>query len=125
MYFIKVKKKLLGSNTLPSSSILEVITSLVIIVVIFVLFTSVYVRVIQSSYTLSHIKANSLLTIEALDTKKNKAFFNENKVVDNITITKQVEVYQGISNLYKIILIAENTEKKKLAEYKELFLDGD
>ncbi len=126
MCSIKEKKKRLGNNTqLKASSVLEVVTSLIIITIIFGLFASIYVKIVQSGYTLSHAKANSLLTLESLDTKKNKSFFNETKVIDNITIIKRVEIYQGIDRLFKIDLEAQNNDKKLLARRKELFLDEE
>lgn len=101
---------------------LEVIAAMVIIMVIFAVATSMFVKITGSGFTLEKINANLLLNNKAIDTKLKQDFKEYEIKEGEITIKKHIKPYGSNASLVLLHLEAFDNANKKMADRKELVL---
>lgn len=125
---IKYKKlktdnmKTVNLTRLPASSMLEVITAMVMIMVIFAVASTMFVKITGSGFTLEKINANLILNHIAIDTKLKQDFKEDETKEGEITIKKHIKPYGSNPSLLLLHLEAFDNVSKKMADKKELIL---
>ncbi len=109
-------------SVLKASTMLEVIAAMVIIMVIFAVATSMFVKITASGFTLEKINANLLLNNKAIDTKLKQDFKEYEIKEGEITIKKHIKPYGSNASLVLLHLEAFDNANKKMADRKELVL---
>ena len=110
------------NKKLQASSMLEVITAMVIIMIIFAVATTMFVKVTSSGFTLEKINAQLLLNNKAIDSKLKQNFKEEETKEGEITIKQSIKPYGSNSSLILLHLEAFDNSNKKVADKKELVL---
>jgi len=106
---------------IQSSTLVESLIAMVVIVVCFGIGVMIYVNVLNSDKHNMKMKAVLIMNNEAIDTKKNKNFIDYEKQVGDFRIMRIISPYQQCEDLFylKFIAISINTEKT-IATHDEL-----
>ncbi|MDF2456906.1 MAG: hypothetical protein K0R51_2899 [Cytophagaceae bacterium] len=110
------------SVRLKASSLIETIVAMMIVMLVFFVAMSIYVNVLRNGITLSEISAAQQLQVLAEETVKNKSYFNENLVLETLTITKNCASYNSSTELFLLDLEAKDKSGRTVATRKELIL---
>jgi len=108
-------------NHLKASSMLEVLVAMVLFAVIFSLGINLYVKIVQSSFSGSKLKASLLLTHLAEQTKKEKAFVDATLEEGAVRVEREIKMYNGNKSLLILEFKAYDQADSLLAQRKELY----
>jgi hypothetical protein len=98
---------------LSAATIIEAIVAMVIILVLFGITTTVLVQTSVHSFSIKKIKATQLVNTYFTKTATEKAFFNEEIVLDDLTIRKEVQPYSRNEDLLAVkITVLDNNDKE-------------
>jgi len=103
-----------------SSSILEVIVSMVIIVVVFGIAMMIYTNVLRLSLSGKKLKAQALLNETMVKTEHNTQVSAQSITVDDFTIELEVKPCPLGLNLSEIHLTAFDQNRQKVAELEKV-----
>jgi len=87
---------------LKSSTLLETIVALVVIVTIFGIATVLFVRITATSMSTTRLAAQQLLSSYAANTEQQRQFYNDDKIIGHFEIKRTVEASRNIANLWQI-----------------------
>jgi|SRR6185312_6322219 len=107
---------------IPSSSILEAIIAMVIIMLVFGISAMIYVNITSSGFSLQKVKADLLLKQLAIETEERKSYFDETISYEVLIIEKQVQKYEDVDDVLLLSLVAINQQQDTLAKCKQLLL---
>ena len=105
-----------------SSSLLETIIAMVIIMVVFGISIMIYVNITSSTFSTQKIKTDLLLKQLAITTLEKKSYFDETIEYEIITIDKQVQKYNDTDDVLLMTLTAYNKQQDTIAQRKQLLL---
>lgn len=105
-----------------SSSLLETIVAMVIIMVVFSISIMIYVNITSSTFSLQKIKTDLLLQRLSVTTLEKKTYFDETIEYEIITIDKQIQKYNDIDDILLMTLTAYNKQQDTIAQRKQLLL---
>jgi len=96
---------------LSAATIVETIVALVIILVLFGITTTLVVQITTSSFSVKKIKAGQLIQQYAVQTGKEKAFFDEEWVRDEFSVQRAVVEYGKRPNLVAVTFSVYNNKQ--------------
>jgi hypothetical protein len=105
---------------LKASSLVEVTTAMVLVILIFGIALMIFFNVTSSSLTLQKLKYKVELQHYAQETIFQRSFLSDEIELGNITIIKHVETYQGDPNLVLLHFRAILQPATLLADYKTI-----
>lgn len=113
--------KVKGIKRLKSSSLIEVLVSMVIIVIVFSIAMGISTNIFRLSLSFKKLKAQASLNrlLIQLD-KKPPPITQKNFIFDEISINQVVTKYLNSDNLKVIHLTALDENKEKLGEVKKI-----
>jgi competence protein ComGF len=110
------------STTLKASTLLEVITAMVMIMVIFTVATSMFIRVTGAGSTIEKINAQLILNHKAIEVKLSQNFKDDESKEGELNVKQHIKPHGSSTSLLLLHLEAFNNDNKKLADLKELVL---
>jgi Tfp pilus assembly protein PilV len=118
-----VRVKLNIKSKLAASSIIEVLISMVVIMVVFGIAMMIYVNIVQSSLSVTKIRAQAILnqTLQADETSVNSS--STTFTVDNLNIEQTVKNYNNEPNLTEIDLAAYDANGKQLITLHKVIIN--
>lgn len=124
MVGMKHIKDILARKT-DASSLVEVTTALVLLVIIFGVALLVYFNVTTSSLSFRQMKYKLELDHLAEETILARNYISAQIPDGNVTIEKSVDYYNGNEHLLLLTMIARDEQGNVLAEYKRLIYTPD
>jgi Tfp pilus assembly protein PilE len=115
----------LFKGKIQASSLVEVITALVIISVIFSIAIMVYLNVHRSGFSSRRLVGALLINEVLVNTLQEKRYQQVTITIDDFTIYQDIVSYKSASNLKVIILEARDVNGKLVAERKRLVYAQD
>ena len=112
---VKIKK-------IKSSSILEVVVSLVLITIVFSISFMIYHNVMRSGISIQQMLASKKIEGYFTKTKTEKSFVNETIEEDDFIIQKKVSQFDNQPKIYKIEFEAYNKEQRLLAYQRSIWV---
>jgi type II secretory pathway pseudopilin PulG len=104
---------------LAAATIIETIVAMVIILVLFGITTTVLVQTSVRSLSIKRIKAAQLVNTLFVKTTNESAFFNEEIVMDEFVIKKEVQNYNGNDHLLAVkIIVSDNSKSELISEQR-------
>ncbi|WP_205511069.1 hypothetical protein [Longitalea arenae] len=104
---------------LAAATIIETIVAMVIILVVFGITTSVLVQTSVRSFSIKKIKAAQLINTCFIKTTNEKAFMNEEIVMEEFVIRKEVQNYKDNEQLLAVtIIVSDNSKNELLSEQR-------
>ncbi len=114
------RSKLILSDKVGASSILEVVVAMVIIVVVFGLAMMIYTNVMRMSLSEQKIKAQGILQEKLIQAEHEKNPVNKSLDTAGLHIEQQVDVYVNDTLVNKISLTAYDGNQQKIAMLHKL-----
>jgi hypothetical protein len=108
------------NTSLKSSTILETIVALVIILTIFGIATVVFVRTTATSMSTSKLAAQQLLSAYAASTEQQRQFFNDDRRVGPFEIRRTVSASSNLPNLWQIHYYIYDRRDSLLSDWQSL-----
>lgn len=105
---------------LKASSLVEVLTAMTIIGVVMGIAMMIFVSVLESDQLYQKHLANHLLNELALQTKNSQLFVDDRIETEYFLVEKNIQSYQGNSELILLHLSAYDKAEKLVLERKEL-----
>ncbi|CAN5280272.1 hypothetical protein BH09BAC6_BH09BAC6_10820 [soil metagenome] len=120
-------KKLTISGKVRTSTILEVVISLIIIVVVFGIAMMIYSNVLRFSLPLKKIKAQAILADISVSVTAEQHAENSSRTftVDDFRIEQELKPYNDDSHLTAIYLTAYDTNQQKIAELRTVIVNSN
>lgn len=112
--------KIYFSKKLKATTLIEVLVAMIIILLSFGTGMMIYNNILNSDNGYEKMKSRLILNEIAIETKKEKTFFDEIKEEETFTIHKSIEQYKDKKNLSLLHLKAFNKQGRLIAEKKEL-----
>ena len=109
-------------HKLSAATMLEVVTEMVIIMIIFAVSMVMFVRITGAGITLEKTNASLLLNKSAFETKQEQSFSDDESKIGELIIKKTIEPYGANPALILLKLEAKTNDGKLIATRKELIL---
>jgi len=110
------------NSSLKASTLMESLVAMVIIVVSLGVGTMIYSNVLNSDKQVLQLKATCILDQQAAQTKTEKSFLDDEKLLGNWKIKKKVDLYDQTKNLYQLTFSAFDGNGQLIAIRKELII---
>jgi competence protein ComGF len=108
-----------------ASSLIEVITALIIISIIFTIAIMVYLNVQRSGFSSRRLTGELLINEVLVKTLKDKRFDTTETNSDDITVYQDVTAHKTVAHLKVLTLEARDINGKLVAERKRLIYVPD
>lgn len=116
--------KVKGIKRLKSSSLIEVLVSMVIIVIVFSIAMGISTNIFRLSLSFKKLKAQASLNRLLIQLEKKPPHVTQkNFIFDEISINQVVTKYLNSDNLKVIHLTALDENKEKLGEVKKIIYE--
>lgn len=115
--------KLIISNTVKGSTILEVLISMIIILVVFSFGMMIIGNVNRSSLSAKKAKAEAILQEKLLNAEQNNSNVNETTNYGTFQIRQEVQPYTDNSHLSWIHFTAYDSNNEKVAELQKAIIN--
>ncbi len=100
------------NKRISGATIIETVVAMVIILVLFSITTTVLVQTSLRSFSIKRIKAAQLVNTCFVKTTNEKAFFDEQLVMDEFLIKKEVQYYSRNKHILSVrISVADNNNE--------------
>jgi hypothetical protein len=109
---------------LKSSTILETIVALVIILAFFGIATTVFVRVTATSMSTTKLRAEQLLKVYAEKTARERLFFDEEVIQEDLRLQRIALPAMGSPNLWEMRYSIYDSRDSLLSHWKSLLIDN-
>ncbi len=103
-------------------TLIESVVAIIVVMICFWLSTMIYVNITRSDARMDRLKSFSEVRQQAVETHRQKCYFDEETTVDSLYIKKVIEPYQNDPNLKILSIEAQNSKKKKIAVYKQIII---
>ena len=114
----------LKTYSLKSSTIIETIIALTIILIIFGIATTLFANIMNSTDSIKKIKAKNILESYAYQTVEEKLFFDSNEQVDEFIINRSIIDVTNSNNILKIHFSISTDQKLLICEWDQLVIKG-
>lgn len=114
-------KSVLGKK-LIASTLIETVTAMVIVTLVFGLGSGTYVNVMSADNHIQKLKARQILNGISAESKKKKMYLDEKTSIEGFSIIKIVTPYNNSQELSLLTLKAFDIKQKLIAQRKELVL---
>lgn len=108
-------------HKIKSSSILEVVVSLVLITIVFSISFMIYHNVMRSGVSIRQMEASKKIEWHFAKTIQDKSYIDETIEEDDFIIQKKVSQFYNQENIYKIEFEVFNIEQKLLAYQRRIW----
>jgi len=109
----------LASNKVKASTLLEVIVAMVIIMIVFVVATSIYTNVIKSSPSIKQQQARALAIGVIQQSKLDNDWTESSVQVDSMILQKEVLPYEEYADLI-LIRVTAKEQGKEIGTVKQI-----
>jgi Tfp pilus assembly protein PilV len=118
-----VRSKINIKASIPASSIVEVLISMVVIMVVFGIAMMIYSNVMQSSLSVKKLRAQAVLnqTLKADESSANVA--STSFTVDDLSIQQTIKSYGDENNLTEVDLAAYDANGKELITLHKVIIN--
>ena len=106
-----LKNHLLLKRKVQAATLLEVLVSMVIIMIVFVLAMGMYTRVTGAGFSLSQLRSQKEMEQIIRESIRNKDWENQSLMKDSIAYQKTASAYAGYEDLVLIEVKAEQNGK--------------
>lgn len=103
-----------------SSGILEVIVSMVVIVIVFGVAMMIYTNVSRLSLSAKKLRAQAILESEMSKAEQRKENTQATVIIDDFSVTEDVETYREQPGLAQIKLTAFDQNQQKIATLQKV-----
>lgn len=118
----RVKK--LWNARVSGSSLIEVITAVVIISIVFTIASVVYLNVQRSGFSAKKLRASIVVNELIISSLKEKRFESLQREFGEFVLYQTVDLYAGNRNLKILIVEARDETGKLIAQRKKLVYDS-
>jgi len=116
--------KISYNTKVQSSTIMEVLISMVIIVVVFGIAMMIYANVTQSSLSVKKLKAEAVLNEYLQSAEKSTGNVTQSFSVDSLRIELTIKDYNSEKKLVEIDLAAYDLDQQKVVELHEVIINN-
>lgn len=109
-------------SKVKSSTVLEVVVSMVIIILVFGISMMIYSNVMRLSLSPQKIKAQAILEKALAQAEQEIAPVNKTVIIGDIGIEEEVKPYPENTNLSDIHLAAYDINKQKITELEKVII---
>lgn len=110
---------------IQASTLIEVITSMIIILIIFGISMMIVTNINTTSNTRMKLFAGMNINKLSEETKEEQSFFDEDYKIEGLKIEKKVSPYKNSENSILLEFIAFDVKGRKLATIREIIKTGD
>ncbi|HOU69131.1 MAG TPA: hypothetical protein PKW49_11260 [Paludibacteraceae bacterium] len=111
---------LLKNKRLSAFTLIEAVTSMIIIMACFSISTMIYLNIIKSDNRVYRSEAFLIVNQWKEETLKNRQFFDQDQEVDGIIFSRTFENYQNEQKLKLMRIEARDQKKRVLYSYKQV-----
>lgn len=119
------RRKLTIKTKLTTSTILEVVISMVIIVLVFGTAMMIYSNVTRLSLSARKMQAQAILQGLTRNMEQSKEITSGSIISGDYTIDQSVKPYNGNANLFEVRLTAYDENHQKVAELQKVILKSN
>ncbi len=101
-------------------TVIEVLIALVVIMTTFFIFSMIYVNTLRTTLSENDLKANLIAFQEALLTRSNKTFFDQQLNINGLQVDKKVSYYQNNQKIIQLNITVRDSSGEQKAIYNEL-----
>ncbi|MFA6924753.1 MAG: hypothetical protein WC223_10940 [Bacteroidales bacterium] len=110
------------NKKIKSSTLIETLVSMVIIMFGFSIALQIIINVFRSDNYYSKLNAFTTIKSVEADCKKNNRYFDEKLNYENMDVYKSIKQYNTDKELQILLIEAFDKKGSKLAEHKELII---
>ncbi|HZX59366.1 MAG TPA: hypothetical protein VFE54_11595 [Mucilaginibacter sp.] len=118
-------RKLTVKGKVRASTLLEVLISMIIILIVFIIGMMIFGNVSRLSLSAQKIKAESVLEEKLLNVEQSKINIDETVTVGDLQIEQEIKLYSNNSHLSVVHLIAWDNNHIKIAELQKVILTNE
>ncbi|MBY0426789.1 MAG: hypothetical protein K2Q22_14230 [Cytophagales bacterium] len=107
-------------SRLKAATLIEIMVALLIISIVFTITLNILLKVSQSGYTLSKIKAIQEIKRTSFKTKNERRFIPEELHLEGFVIKKNIKPYPTDTALLELSIAAYSMEGKLIYQQKEI-----
>lgn len=115
--------KLIGSKRVQASSVIEVVISMIVILVVFVMAMMIITNVMRTSLSSKKIQATALLNDLMITAQQDKNIESTTLVIGDFQVKQEVENYHDEAGLIEIHLTAYDSNSQLVAELKKVVIN--
>lgn len=119
-----IKNRVPGAR-LKAESLFETIVALVIILTLFGIATTLFVRVESSTVSMKKMSAEQVLRAYAETTRREHQFFDSQEMIDSFTVKRQVVAMDQYSNLWRVHYYIFGRANELLAQWQQYMIPED
>jgi hypothetical protein len=113
-------RKLILTNKVDASTILEVVIAMVIIILVFGIAMMIYANVLRLSLSAKKIKATAILQEVCLKAEQVKDFSHQSITVDDLRVEQEIKPFNNDTLLNEIHLTAYDANQQKITELQKV-----